>query len=162
MQCLEIQVGHLGWDSLQGRTFTFRHILGDVCMWDHYMLTEISAFMFNIVCTAQCKSLEDKQETEGATGQVAATLICVFGILQSAVAFSSCVRRTQISKWFASKLSTFMQMSWTSEGFPNGICFQCFSSWVLPCLSPISSAGCLLWSDLRHQSHCIICIARPF
>lgn len=60
MQCLEIQVGHLGWDSLQGRTFAFRHILGDVCMWDHYMLTEISAFMFNIVCIAQCKSLEDK------------------------------------------------------------------------------------------------------
>lgn len=60
IQCLEIQVGHLGWDSLQGRTLAFRHILGDVCVWDDDMLIEVSAFLFGVVCTAQCKSLKEK------------------------------------------------------------------------------------------------------
>lgn len=124
-------------------------------MWDAYMVIEVSAFMFNTVCTAQCKCLEDKSAQSTDRGCHNTSKICGLDILQSAMAFSSCDRRTQISKQFASKLSTFMQMSWTSEGFLNGTWLQCLSNWVLPCLSPISSAEYLVWSDLRLQSHCI-------
>lgn len=91
-QCFEIQVGHLGWDALKGRTSAFRNILGDVCMWDGYMLIEVSAFIFNIVCTGQCKNLEDKSAQSTARGchrTNCCPKICGFGILQSAMTFSS-------------------------------------------------------------------------
>lgn len=72
------------------------------------------------------------RQTEGATGQIVA-LTYVSSILQSAVAYprwpSASVSGGHRSLGdLASKLPTFMQMSWISEGVSNGTGLQCLSN----------------------------------
>lgn len=111
--------------------------------------------MFNIVCTVQCRSLEGSvQSTDRESHRTnCCPNLCFWYTSECHGLQQQC--QESIDLKVRSELSTFMRMSWISKGFSNGTWLQCLSNWILPCLSPISSAEHLFWSHLRLQSHCI-------